>query len=170
LLCQIGLLVQIDSPIFDYLSSFIKDTVDRVKITADTLLEDNDMSQTHIEKFYEIAANDQALLGQLISDTSSPEDFVENAVAAAKERGLNFSAEEANTWIAAQQATKANDELSDTQLEGVAGGKGFSGAIDSALEPVLRPVMDPITDSVMLPAGDWSRTAVNNAGNWFSSW
>jgi predicted ribosomally synthesized peptide with nif11-like leader len=139
------------------------------------------MSQIHIEKFYEIAANDQALLGQLIGDTSSPEDFVEKAVAAAKERGLNFSAEEANTWIAAQQATKANDELSDTQLEGVAGGKGYGGAIDSALESALSPVMDPITDAVLMPVAEWNNNAVNSVGSavssgansavsWFSSW
>jgi predicted ribosomally synthesized peptide with nif11-like leader len=131
------------------------------------------MSQMHIEKFYEIAANDQALLGQLIGDTSSPEEFVENVVAAAKERGLSFSAEEANTWIAAQQATKANDELSDTQLEGVAGGKegkgsawnAFQGGVDSAAKWV-----DNATDPAYDPAEEWTSNAASDAVNWFKSW
>jgi predicted ribosomally synthesized peptide with nif11-like leader len=114
------------------------------------------MSQMHIEKFYEIAANDQALLGQLIGDTSSPEQFVEKAVAAAKERGLNFSAEEANTWIATQQATKANDELSDTQLEGVAGGKG-------GYETVLSPAVDG-------PGEVGLAGYTGHAAKWFKSW
>jgi predicted ribosomally synthesized peptide with nif11-like leader len=117
------------------------------------------MSQVHIEKFYEIAANDQALLGQLTGDTSSPEQFVEKAVAAAKERGLNFSAEEANTWIATQQATKANGELSDIQLEGVAGGKG--GDIDSAID---------WAEVAARSAKSWTETAFVDAGNWFASW
>jgi hypothetical protein len=81
------------------------------------------MSLQHIEKFYEIAANDQKLFIQLMGDGSSTEQFIENAVVAGKERGLEFSIEEANTWVASQQAAKANGELSDTQLEGVAGGK-----------------------------------------------
>jgi predicted ribosomally synthesized peptide with nif11-like leader len=120
------------------------------------------MSQVHIEKFYEIAANDQALLGQLTGDTSSPEQFVEKAVAAAKERGLNFSAEEANTWIATQQATKANGELSDTQLEGVAGGKGMGGALDSAA--------DAINDEFLYPVASAVTDTVYDAGDWFKSW
>jgi predicted ribosomally synthesized peptide with nif11-like leader len=124
------------------------------------------MSQTHIEKFYEIAANDQALLGQLISDTSSPEEFVENVVAAAKERGLSFSAEEANTWIAAQQATKANDELSDTQLEGVAGGKGGTmDSIDKAMDST-----DSAAKSGISRVSSVTNPVVTPVYNWFQSW
>jgi hypothetical protein len=93
------------------------------------------MSLQHIEKFYEIAANDQKLFIQLMGDGSSTEQFIENAVVAGKERGLEFSTEEANTWVASQQAAKANGELSDTQLEGVAGGKGGE-------EPLVYEVLE----------------------------
>jgi hypothetical protein len=126
------------------------------------------MSQIHIEKFYEITANDQALLGQLIGDTSSPEQFVENSVAVAKERGLNFSAEEANTWIAAQQAIKANGELSDTQLEGVAGGKGFDIPIPSCPD-WLTSGTDAVADAGSTVGGGID-SGFQKAGDWFSSW
>jgi predicted ribosomally synthesized peptide with nif11-like leader len=139
------------------------------------------MSQIHIEKFYEIAANDQALLGQLIGGTSSPEDFVEKAVAAAKERGLNFSAEEANTWIAAQQAIKANGELSDTQLEDVAGGKGWLNSASSAYSDfVFNEIGTPVLkarDDVGSAVSSGANSAVsavssgaNSAVSWVSSW
>jgi predicted ribosomally synthesized peptide with nif11-like leader len=126
------------------------------------------MSQIHIEKFYQIAANDQALQGQLIGDTSSPEQFIENSVAAAKERGLNFSAEEANTWIAAQQATKANGELSDTQLEGVAGGKGFDIPIPKCPD-WYKSIGDTVGDAGSTVGGGID-SGFQKAGDWFSSW
>lgn len=82
------------------------------------------MSQAHIEKFYEIVASDQELFAQLAPEGAAANAIAKNAVTAAKEHGLEFSVEDATSWIAAQQAANDNGELSDLQLEAVAGGKG----------------------------------------------
>ena len=100
------------------------------------------MSQVHLEKFYDIAANDQVLSEKLIGDgNTSPEQFCENAVAEAKELGLEFSVDEAYAWVAAQDEIKASGELNDTQLENVAGGKG---------KKVAKDINKEVT-----AAGDW---------------
>lgn len=86
------------------------------------------MSQAHAAKYYEICAKDPALLNSLGDGTKSSEEFLARAVAAAKQQGLEFTAEEARTYIEAQAAEKGRGELSDQQLEAVAGGKsGASG-------------------------------------------
>ena len=52
--------------------------------------------------------------------------FITNAVKEAKAHGLEFTEEEAKAFMAAEAKAAASGELSDTQLEAVAGGKGFS--------------------------------------------
>jgi hypothetical protein len=49
--------------------------------------------------------------------------FVTNAVNEAKAHGLDFTAQEAHAFIAAEAKAAASGEMSDTQLEAVAGGK-----------------------------------------------
>lgn len=86
------------------------------------------MSQAHAAKYYEICAKDPALLESLGEGTKSAEEFIARAVAAAKQQGLEFTAEEAKTYMEAQEVEKGSGELSDQQLEAVAGGKrGASG-------------------------------------------
>jgi hypothetical protein len=87
------------------------------------------MSTAQIEKFYAIASKDQTLFDSMMKGTKGPDDFVRNAVAAAKQRGYEFSYEEADAWIKQQQKIKASGELSDSQLETVAGGKGTSESV-----------------------------------------
>lgn len=82
------------------------------------------MSQAHAAKYYEICAKDPALLESLGEGTKSAEEFIARAVAAAKQQGLEFTAEEAKTYMEAQEVEKGSGELSDQQLEAVAGGKG----------------------------------------------
>ena len=82
------------------------------------------MSQAHAQKYYEIVAKDSALLDSLGEGTKFADEFIARAVAAAKQQGLEFTAEEAKTYMASQEAEKADGELSDQQLEAVAGGKG----------------------------------------------
>jgi hypothetical protein len=82
------------------------------------------MSQAHAQKYYDIVAKDPALLESLGAGTKSADEFIARAIAAAKQQGLEFSAEEATTYLEAQDADKADGELSDQQLEAVAGGKG----------------------------------------------
>ena len=90
------------------------------------------MSQAHAQKFYEIVAKDQALFQKLIDGTKTPDEFVARAVAEAKRQGMEFSPQEADEVLAAQ-ATKSAGELSDQQLEAIAGGKGAAkGGIGSA--------------------------------------
>ena len=53
--------------------------------------------------------------------------FITNAVKEAKALGLEFTAEELNAFMAAERTAAGSGELSDTQLEGVAGGARFHG-------------------------------------------
>ena len=48
--------------------------------------------------------------------------FITNAVKEAKAQGLEFTEEELNAFMAAERTAAGSGELSDTQLEGVAGG------------------------------------------------
>jgi predicted ribosomally synthesized peptide with nif11-like leader len=108
------------------------------------------MSQAHIEQFYAKASNDAALINKMAAGTKSSDDFVANAVKEGKALGYNFSAEEANAWIKKQQDTKASGELSDSQLEAVAGGKTAHGTLTNM--------------------GNWGIGAGNSIAHYFSSW
>ena len=53
--------------------------------------------------------------------------YIPNAVKIAKRLGLEFTEEEAQAFMSAESETAASGELSDTQLEAVAGGIGLRG-------------------------------------------
>ncbi len=108
------------------------------------------MSQAHIEQFYAIASKDDKLLAKMMEGTSSPDDFVANAVKEAKTLGYTFTAEEGSAWIKKQQDIKASGELSDSQLESVAGGKTAKGTI--------------------LNVAKWGQGALKSYNNYFSQW
>ena len=108
------------------------------------------MSQAHIEQFYAIASKDDKLLAKMMEGTSGPDDFVANAVKEAKALGYTFTAEEGAAWIKKQQDIKASGELSDSQLESVAGGKTARGTI--------------------LNVSRWGQGAVRDVRNYFSQW
>ena len=84
------------------------------------------MSVAHAQKYYDLVSKDTALLESLSAGTQSADDFIARVVADAKKSGLEFSAEEAKQYLDEQSAKKADGELSDQQLEAVAGGKGVS--------------------------------------------
>jgi hypothetical protein len=90
------------------------------------------MSQAHIEQFYSKALNDPAILNAILADTKDEAGFPASAAKVGKAHGFDFTADEADAWIKKQQAAKARGELSDSQLEGVAGGKGTSSNTTSA--------------------------------------
>ena len=91
------------------------------------------MSVGQIEQFYSRAKSDPAILNKLMGGTQTPDEFIDKAVAIGAETGFSFSRDEADTWIKSQIEAKASGELSDLQLEGVAGGKnGQSLAQDAA--------------------------------------
>ena len=90
------------------------------------------MTTAHVEKFAELVGKDPALLAKLGLDkvnadaaaaASSAAAFITNAVKEAKALGLEFSEDEAQAYMAAEAKAAASGELSDTQLEAVAGGK-----------------------------------------------
>jgi predicted ribosomally synthesized peptide with nif11-like leader len=81
------------------------------------------MSQAHAQKFYEIVAKDPALLESLGEGTNSSDEFLAKAVAAAKTQGLEFTVQEARHYVEKEMAKSKDGELSDQQLEAVAGGK-----------------------------------------------
>jgi predicted ribosomally synthesized peptide with nif11-like leader len=112
------------------------------------------MSTGQIEQFYSRASSDPAILNKLMADTQTPDEFIDKAVALGAEAGFTFSRDEADAWIKEQIEAKASGELSDLQLEGVAGGKGFgtqSGNL-SGLPPGGLIVGGPIA---VVPLGPW---------------
>jgi hypothetical protein len=83
------------------------------------------MTTAHVEKFAELAGKDPALLAKLGLDKGNADaDAVcASAVKEAKALGLEFTEEEARAFLAAEANAAASGELTDTQLEAVAGGK-----------------------------------------------
>lgn len=94
------------------------------------------MTTSHVEKFAELVVKDSALLAKLGLDkanadaaaaSESAAAFIANAIKEAKALGLEFTEDEAYAFMAAEAKAAASDELSDTQLEAVAGGHKKSG-------------------------------------------
>ena len=95
------------------------------------------MTTAHVEKFAELVGKDPALLAKLGMDkvnadaaaaAASAAAFITNAVKEAKAHGLEFTEDEARAFMAAEAKAAASGELTDTQLEAVAGGN-LSGGI-----------------------------------------
>lgn len=74
------------------------------------------MSQAEVERFVEDLKNDEGLRSELSAHASG----VGSVVAFAKDKGYDVTADEASAYINAQ----AGRELSDDELDAVAGGKG----------------------------------------------
>ena len=90
------------------------------------------MTTAHVEKFAELVGKDPALLAKLglekvnvdaAAASASAAAFITNAVKEAKAHGLEFTEDEAHAFMDAEQKAAASGELSDAQLEAVAGGK-----------------------------------------------
>jgi predicted ribosomally synthesized peptide with nif11-like leader len=107
------------------------------------------MSVGQIEQFYGRVNNDPALFNKLMADTQTPDEFIDKAVAIGAETGFSFSRDEADAWIKKQIEAKASGELSDLQLEGVAGGKSVVNTalnvVNSALNTTPRQVINFLT-------------------------
>ena len=94
------------------------------------------MTTAHVEKFAELVGRNPALLAKLGLDkvnadaaaaSASAAAFIATAVKEAKALGLQFTEEEAQVFLDAETAAWDSGELSDTQLEAVAGGKAGVG-------------------------------------------
>jgi predicted ribosomally synthesized peptide with nif11-like leader len=117
------------------------------------------MALAHIEQFSSRVKNDPEMFKQLVAGTQTPDEFIDKAVALAAQKGFNFSREEADAWIKTQIAAKASGELSDMQLEGVAGGKGAS-------DQKIADAFTTIGNELAYQAADLGK----QIGNWFASW
>jgi len=117
------------------------------------LSKENAMTTAHVEKFAELVAKDPALLAKLGLDkvnadaetasasaaaaSASAAAFITNAVKEAKALGLEFTEEEATAYMEAENKAAAEGELSNSQLEAVAGGKGAPSWMRTAFNFVL---------------------------------
>jgi hypothetical protein len=95
------------------------------------------MSQAHAQTYYDLVAKDSSQLEALGAGVNSAEEFIARAIAAAQQQGLEFTAQEANDYLEAQHTEKPDGELSDQQLEGVAGGKRHIPSLNSGVLDVL---------------------------------
>jgi hypothetical protein len=127
--------------------------------------------EQNIEAFYKSVAQSPAALQQLTAGVQTPDEFIDRAVTVGQEQGYSFTRAEASTWINGQIEARKNGELSDVQLEGVAGGKGINSAINSGLNSI--PGVTSATNTInsgINTAGNAVIGAANTVGNWFSSW
>ncbi|MCA2607556.1 Nif11-like leader peptide family RiPP precursor [Microcystis sp. M26BS1] len=77
------------------------------------------MSQPDVERFYEIARNSEELQAML-GAAEDRDSFVETAVRLGQENGCNFTLDEAHEFL---NTKKGDAELSEQELEAVAGGR-----------------------------------------------
>ena len=76
------------------------------------------MAQANIDKVKDLIAND-AGLQQRLQDAQGESALMSTLIKIGQEKGLPFTEEDVNAWKAQQ---RASEELSDEQLETVAGG------------------------------------------------
>ena len=91
----------------------------------------NEIERCFVEKFAELIGKDPELLAKLGVDkvnadaaaaSASVAAYITNAVKEGKALGLRFTEEEVHAFMAAEAKAAASGELSDTQLDAVAGG------------------------------------------------
>jgi predicted ribosomally synthesized peptide with nif11-like leader len=81
------------------------------------------MSVESVNQLYQEIMQELALLQQFIA-ASNRESLGNIAMEVRQQNGYSFTAEEVKQAVAAQSAASEAGELSDRQLESVAGGKG----------------------------------------------
>ncbi|HAA33514.1 MAG TPA: Nif11-like leader peptide family natural product precursor [Cyanobacteria bacterium UBA8553] len=81
------------------------------------------MSVKSIEQFYQEVMQEPALLEQFQA-APDQESLVNIAVEVGQQKGYSFTTSEVEQALVAQNAVSEAGELSDEQLEAVAGGKG----------------------------------------------
>lgn len=102
------------------------------------------MSYANVEKLAEIAGSNHAMLERLAcADTD--DRFVDTAIELGVEHGLTFSRGDATAWIADNLQLRGGNELSDAQLEAVAGGKNFQEAFRNMFERHFASIQPPQT-------------------------
>ena len=101
------------------------------------------MSKAQLDKFISLVANNPSVLQDASRGEEQAEQFIKNVVQYAKQHGYDFNEDEAKGWITDQGKLRAQGELSDAQLEMVAGGKSpqtskFLGDLTGFLDSHLK--------------------------------
>jgi len=118
------------------------------------------MSKAHVELFAELVGKDPALLAKLGLDkvnadaaaaAASAAAFLTNAVKEAKALGLEFTDEEFHAFMAAERTAAESGELSDTQLEGVAGGTSVQFPYEAAAVGITGDYCPLVRVAIMQP-------------------
>jgi len=86
------------------------------------------MTTAHVEKFAEMMVNDPALNARVIKHKKDMSVYAFTAVQEGKALGLVFTAQEFTTFVMAERGTAETGELSDLELDAVAGGVKQSSA------------------------------------------
>jgi hypothetical protein len=131
------------------------------------------MTIAHVEKFAELVGQNPDLYAKFgwekmaevgVKDMPAKVEWMASAVNEGKAHGLNFTAEEALTFLSKSFTDAASGELSDLQLEAVAGGKGVAAGAQKAAESTPQwQVLNAISPA----AGQWTSNAVKTI---FSGW
>jgi hypothetical protein len=127
------------------------------------------MSQAHIEQFYGVVTKDAALFNKMMAGAAVPDDFLANAVKEGSAMGYSFTVPEAKEWIDQQKAIAASGELSDRQLEDVAGGKGSGGAA-LGRGTTAAANAGPLSPSSVTTAGSAFDSLGQDFKNMFTGW
>ena len=86
------------------------------------------MTTAHVEKFAEMIINDPALWARLTKHKENMSVYASTAVQEGKALGLVFTSHEFTTFVMAERTTAESGELSDLELDAVAGGVKQSSA------------------------------------------
>jgi hypothetical protein len=120
------------------------------------------MSQAHVRKLFHMIETNAALAQAITNGATSDDIAIARAVAVAKREGLDCTPEEVRAQVEAARHGHAGGELSDQQLEAVAGGSGSCGSClvigqgggsGLAIDPSLGFGFDPGTDNLVLFGG-----------------
>jgi len=106
------------------------------------------VSQAQIEHFYTRVQSEPALMQELMSNFTTPEEFTARVVAKGKDMGYDFTYAEAEAWIEQQRNVDDSGELSDMQLEAVSGGKTARQAIRSGANEIGMGHNGPVDTGV----------------------
>ncbi|MBV8885974.1 MAG: Nif11-like leader peptide family natural product precursor [Chroococcidiopsidaceae cyanobacterium CP_BM_RX_35] len=89
------------------------------------------MSQENVMKFYQAVAQDSILQQQMLTAPDRP-SLISTALKLGAEKGYSFTEQEVEDWLTTPLEQSGSVELSDTELEMVAGGKDAGSALASA--------------------------------------
>lgn len=91
------------------------------------------MSYANVEKLAEIVMSDSAMATRFAA-AETPDHIAQTAIAIAHEQGLEFSADDATAWMADNFAMHESGELTDMQLQEVAGGTRKQLGMETSVE------------------------------------